>query len=359
MGRHNGSWAKFHPQMRDHAKTRAAVRVLVDAGIPAEFAYPIVLAAVPALSAWALSDGDTGRTGGLSDARFLAEAWPEAAESTKWRKPATGALLRRALTTAPAGHDSGFLEGTGEAERIHDFAELYADVLAHRRRMRERRGAVSTPRTTTDSPPPESPGRALTGSDTVRSRCAHRAISVPFPRARPATAAEAEAEAGGEEPPPGVASRPTDPDPEREAVEAIADALDEDPDLVRRVLRELALRGVTRDQAVRIALALDGPIGAWDFKAHALKVAHPPKPAAPDHGARPPSDGRGLATSRDHATEAERIRAEFEASGYVDRNAWNADRRAGQIRTGPAAATRRFDVGTMSAVDVAPDAVGA
>jgi hypothetical protein len=49
MGRHNGSWAKFHPQMNDHAKTRAAVRVLVEAGIPEEFAGPIIVAAVPRL----------------------------------------------------------------------------------------------------------------------------------------------------------------------------------------------------------------------------------------------------------------------------------------------------------------------
>ena len=352
MGRHNGSWAKFHPQMRDHAKTRAAVRVLVEAGIPPEFAGPIVLAAVPALAAWALSDGDTGRTGGLSDARFLAEAWPESAESTKWRRPGTGALLRRALAAVPEGHGTGFLEGDGEAERIHDFDELYADVLAHREGNRKRQEAR---RNGDDSPP----GAARS----LPAACAQPAGSLRIPARASGngsgSGSGSDSGRGGAAPPPDGAPRPADPDPDREAAEAIADALDEDTDLVRQVLRELALKGVTREQAVRIALALDGPIGAWDFKAHALAVAKPPKPAAPDHGARPPSDGRGLAASRDQAADAERLRTEFAASGYVDRNAWNADRRAGQIRTGPAAALRRFDVSTLTVVDAQPDAIGA
>ncbi len=357
MGRHNGSWAKFHPQMNDHAKTRAAVRVLVDAGIPEEFAGPIIVAAVPRLAAWALSDGDSGRTGGLSDARFIVEAWPESSGTRKWGKSSmAGALLRRALHAAPNGHECGYLEGEGEAEVIHDFAEVYADVLSHRERNRKRHEGR---RNGDDSPP----GAARSPARSLPAACAQPAGSLRTPArasgSGSGSGSGSDSGRGGVEPPPGVASRPADPDPDREAAEAIADALNEDLDLVRQVLRELALKGIPANRAAQIALELPGPIGAWDFKAHALKVAQPPKPAAPDHGARPPSDGRGLAASRDQAADAERIRAEFAASGYVDRNAWNADRRAGQIRTGPAAATRRFDVGTMSAVDVAPDAVGA
>lgn len=43
--------------------------------------------------------------------------------------------------------------------------------------------------------------------------------------------------------------------------------------------------------------------------------------------------------------EQDRLRAEFDASGYLDAAAWRADRKAGQLRTGPAAARRRWEFG--------------
>ena len=43
--------------------------------------------------------------------------------------------------------------------------------------------------------------------------------------------------------------------------------------------------------------------------------------------------------------EQDRLRAEFEASGYTDAAAWRSDRKAGQLRTGEAAARRRWVLG--------------
>jgi hypothetical protein len=138
--------------MNDHAKTRAAVAVLVAAGVPAEYAGPIIISAMPRLSAWALSDGDTGRTGCLSDARFAAVAWPESVDSRRFARPhVAGALIRKALRSVPAGHETGYLEGEGHEERIHDFCDIYYDVLKNRRDAkgsRERRGFPATSATT-------------------------------------------------------------------------------------------------------------------------------------------------------------------------------------------------------------------
>lgn len=204
MGRHNGSWAKFHPQMNDHAKTKAAIAVLVAAGVPAEFAGPLVVSAVPRLAAWALSDGDTGRTGSLSDARFATEAWPESVESKRFGRPTiAGALIRKALHAVPVGHDSGYLEGDAEEERIHGFADIYYDVLKNRRDARgsrERRGAGSdTPTTTTTATPSATPNAR--GNATVPGGSGSGSGSV--------ATAEAEASgSGSERPPPALQSQP-------------------------------------------------------------------------------------------------------------------------------------------------------
>lgn len=42
--------------------------------------------------------------------------------------------------------------------------------------------------------------------------------------------------------------------------------------------------------------------------------------------------------------EQDRLRAEFETSGYTDAAAWRVDRKAGHLRTGEAAARRRWDI---------------
>lgn len=49
--------------------------------------------------------------------------------------------------------------------------------------------------------------------------------------------------------------------------------------------------------------------------------------------------------------EQDRLRAEFAASGYTDAAAWRVDRKAGHLRTGEAAARRRWDI-TRGAYDV-------
>lgn len=349
MGRHNGSWSKHHLGIWDHAKTRAAAADLEAAGIPAEFAPMLAVTAVLRLSAWALGNGDTGETATLSDARLCAVAWAESVESKKFGTPArTGALIRAALRRA------GFLEDIRGVEGIHDFQEVYFEVLNKRRENRRlpkwtlsmieaAQGRIVGGDPTPEPTPPTAGQAPFKGPTKAHTEAPQKGQPR---RINDVRGSGSGSDRGGdaEKNPPGVASRPTDPDPEREAAETVADVLDEDLDLVRQVLRELALKGVTRDQAVRIALALDGPIGAWDFKAHAIAVAKPPKPTAPDHGARPPGDGKALETAAVHAAEADRLKAEFAASGYLDRNAWNADRRAGQVRTGEAAARRRWSL---------------
>lgn len=381
----------------------------------------LAVTAVLRLSAWALGNGDTGETATLSDARLCAVAWAESVESKKFGTPArTGALIRAALRRA------GFLEDIRGVEGIHDFQEVYFEVLNKRRENRRLpkwtlsmieaaqgrivggdpapeptppidgqapfKGPTQVPTKAPTKAPQKGQPTAENGADSPGgrgdSRARHARPRDRAPESDPPVAGGPDqgaatgyvpqqapqkllndvrgsgsgsgSDRGGDaEPPPRGASRPADPDPDREAAEAIADALNEDIDLVRQVLRELALKGIPANRAAQIALELPGPIGAWDFKAHALKVAQPPKPAAPDHGARPPSDGKALATAAAIANEAARLKAEFDASGYVDRCAWATDRRAGQVRTGPAAALRRFDVSTLAVVDVHPNAVGA
>lgn len=394
MGRHNGSWSKHYMGIWDHPKTLAAARELQAAGVPQEYASHVIVCALMRLAAWALHNGDTGETSGLTDAKLCSVAWGESVESRRFGNPArTGAVLRRILRTA------GFLEDIRGVEGIHDFQEVYLELLNKRRDNRKlppwtaaeiaKSGGRIVPQKGPDDPPPQGPtqgpgkgptkGPAGSAERTAktpdspgyrggsRARARDRAPESDPPVAgspdvgaattyappqgptqglndvRGSGSGSGSGRGGDAEPPHGIASHPA-ADKDREASEVIAGVLNEDVELVRQVLRELALKGVSREQAVRTALDLDGPIGAWAFKAHALDVAKPAKPAAPDPGARPPSDGRGLAASRDHAAEAERLRAEFEASGYVDRNAWNADRRAGQLRTGPAAAGRRWSL---------------
>lgn len=133
MGRHNGIWSKVHEPIWDHVKTHRAATVLVEAGVPPEYAAQVIVGALQRVTCWALRDGDTGRTGELTDARLAGVAWPESAESARFAKPSkTGAILRAALRAG------GFLEGEGETETIHDFADHCRDILGGRDRKRAR-----------------------------------------------------------------------------------------------------------------------------------------------------------------------------------------------------------------------------
>lgn len=141
MSRHNGTWSKHYRTIWRHPKTNAAVRVLVDAGVPPAYARSVVVGAVLQLSAWALSDGDTGRTDTLSDGLLAAEAWPDACEVKRFSRMAdTGALLRRALRSpALPEHPTGYLEVRADGhEYIHDFTDVYEDVIKNRERNRLR-----------------------------------------------------------------------------------------------------------------------------------------------------------------------------------------------------------------------------
>jgi hypothetical protein len=133
MGRHNGIWSKVHEPIWDHAKTHRAAAHLVEQGVPPEYAAQVIVGALQRVTCWALRDGDTGRTGELTDARLAVVAWPESAESAKFSKPSrTGAMIREALRLG------GFLEGEGAAETIHDFGDHCRDILGGRDRKRAR-----------------------------------------------------------------------------------------------------------------------------------------------------------------------------------------------------------------------------
>lgn len=136
MGSQNGTYVPWHEPVWGHAKTKAAATMLLDAGVPVEYAPLVVGAAVHRLSCWALRDGETGRTGRLTDAELAQIAWPEGVARGRWKPAKVGAMLRAALRS------SGYLEGDGADECIHDFLDHNRRVIADRIKKRTER-AVS------------------------------------------------------------------------------------------------------------------------------------------------------------------------------------------------------------------------
>lgn len=137
MTRAAGSWSPIYGQAWTHPKTRRAVAALLkaDKRARAEAAPFLVLGWLNRLCLWALANNEAGIVGGLSDVMLATVAWPEGIEA-RGNARAVGALVRAALRAG------GFLEGDGEAEKIHDFRAHHRRVIGDRERKRREEEAA-------------------------------------------------------------------------------------------------------------------------------------------------------------------------------------------------------------------------
>lgn len=152
---------------------------------------------------------------------------------------------------------------------------------------------------------------------------------------------------GGEAPPASPsASNPADPVATLAAdlAHRTGDAADD----CAKAIRELVAEGIPLDSIRGRVESMSDPIGVWTWKRTVLtgwKSQHAPKPKDPP-GANPPvHDAVAQAARRAEQVERAKQQAEFDASGYRSRTAWQADRQAGNLRKGDAAARRCFTPG--------------
>ena len=67
MPRHNGTWSPIYGQAWDHAKTRAAVEVVLAAGHRPMYAHSLVIGWLNRLNLWCLRGSESGRIAHLAD----------------------------------------------------------------------------------------------------------------------------------------------------------------------------------------------------------------------------------------------------------------------------------------------------
>lgn len=124
----NGPWSPIYGQAWTHQQTRrssAVVRERVRRPTTAEVAPFLILGWLNRINVWCLANDESGGIAGLSNVLLATVAWPEAIEGG--RRPADiGALIRDAL------HAGGFLDGSGEDERVHNFGRHHARLLKDR-----------------------------------------------------------------------------------------------------------------------------------------------------------------------------------------------------------------------------------
>lgn len=146
-----------------------------------------------------------------------------------------------------------------------------------------------------------------------------------------------------------------------EPARRLADALHAAARGLRRSCEEAAVEwlAVHPDLADALAIVAKTPPGPFaDVYAYRREMARPKsRESIADEKAQieaQKSSARQAARELDNA-KAEALAAEFEASGYTSRLAWAADRKAGELRTGDAAARRGFEMG-RGAFDAPSDA---
>lgn len=315
MGRHNGIWSKLHEPIWDHAKTHRAAAVLVAAGVPAEYAHQVVVGALHRLTCWALRDGDSGRTGSISDSKLAVLAWPESAESRRFPAQArTGQLLRTALraggflecpchgsVTEPIG-DAPETEILCNEEVIHDFADHCKDVLGDRRRKRgkevekEERSAKLAGQTAI--PPGNIRGKSADRRPTVGGQ------SGGIPR-REAEAAE-EAAAAAFPPPPAAAAESPATSPPDPLAARLTDRLRwGTPATVEAMLAELRAEGTPEAWLeARVEATPNARAAPWDW----AKAARQARPKA-----SPATDTERILAQRSAETHAGRYREHLRA----------------------------------------------
>lgn len=143
------TYCRWHENLPEHPKTRAAARVLVmELGIDGDLANAVICRAVPLLVTWLIRNQDDGRTDGLSDARLASIAWPASTEpgGQLWGGDAVRlAVPRRALRAIPDGYDQGFLvvrgrgKGRARTEHLHEFVHHAWPALRNRPHYKGRR----------------------------------------------------------------------------------------------------------------------------------------------------------------------------------------------------------------------------
>lgn len=127
-----GTWSKLFESIHTHPKTAKAAAYLIANGVPHACAPAIVVCAVHRLGCWAIRDGETGRTGGLTDVQFAAIAWPEHAEAG-----ISPEVVRKSLQFG------GQVECKRGVEHIHDFGQYFSEII--RKRLKTKDSAVAGP----------------------------------------------------------------------------------------------------------------------------------------------------------------------------------------------------------------------
>ena len=377
--RHNGPWSPVYGQAWDHEKTSRAVDFVVanDRKIPRDCAPSVVLGWLNRLNVWCLSNHEGGYVGALPDAKLAMVAWPEGVESRIASR--IGATIRGALRAG------GFLEGPIASEVIHEFRWHHRGILRKRDEKRELRGDGgdapddpdlnrptkshhSSPPASGDmsgdkskmSPPLSPPLSWDSGSDRVGSGRIGAGLTVPAAPEPPIPNPQV--------PEPGPSTPPTAAPPDEAVTPAglaatLTRVLRERPDDCAKAVGELLASDV-EPAWLRDRIATHDPantVGVWSWKRTALAAWHEEHPrkvtnGRPEKGPASPefNPERIAERERDNA-KSDALAAEFATSGYTSRLAWAADRKAGELRTGDAAARRGFEMG-RGAFDAPSDA---
>ena len=184
MAKPGGLWAALHASLFDDPRTIEAAETLVRGRVPRYVARQVVVTSLLRLHIHALGEGDTGRTGHLTDRRLVEIAWPESADAPRnlGRRERVGTLLRAALWTPPHGEPVGYMHGRCEGcaqqlsetvqgiallrcvhEGLSEFDLWHSKILGDRRRRRERAERAGAPRARDDreSGPARTPGGAI------------------------------------------------------------------------------------------------------------------------------------------------------------------------------------------------------
>lgn len=331
--RHNGPWSPLYGQAWDHAKTHAAVSHLVsiDRKVPRECATAVILGWLVRLNIWCLANNEDGVVGGLPDVRIALIAWPEAVEARS-NTVKLGAEIRDVLRVA------GFLEGSGSAERIHEFRWHHRGILRERDR---KRGGRDSDFSADDSAEHSADDSADTPADSGSGRVGAGRGGTERGGAGPAAS-----------PPQPSPSAPPEPDSVASLSRDLATAADEEPGVAEKVIRELLAVGTPVNYIRARIASIERPIGGWAWKRSVVDAWREASPSKATSTSRP--DFGPKAPVRDVEAQARRVRervasealdVEFKASGYTSRQAWQADRATGEVRTGEAAASRRFAIG--------------
>ena len=167
MPKPQGLWAAMYSSLFDDPRTIDAAEVLVKGRVPRYVARQVVVTALLRLHVHALSEGDSGQTGHLTDRRLLDLAWPESADAPRnlGRRERLGALLRAALWAAPYGAAEGYMhvscagcaQQTVEVvqgielkrcvhEGLAEFGLWHSKILGDRKRRRDRAARAAAER---------------------------------------------------------------------------------------------------------------------------------------------------------------------------------------------------------------------